>query len=210
MTSMRATVSEMRHMRLPALLPALLLAACASAPMATSPAPQATSAQDEASGSPSAQASPEPTASGGATVADPLLAYELSDVRSGATFTLAELADEKPVLLETMAIWCTNCLAQQREVVRAHDLGDFHSVGVDVDPNERAPELATYADREGFDWRFAIADRELVQLLTERFGFQVSNPPSTPTFVVSGGEIRALEFGRHRSAEELIEELGSG
>jgi hypothetical protein len=94
--------------------------------------------------------------------------------------------------------------------VRAHDLGDFHSVGVDVDPNERAADLAAYAEREGFEWRFVIADRELVRLLTERFGFQVGNPPSTPTFVVSGDSIRALAFGRHRSAEELIEELGVG
>ena len=131
-------------------------------------------------------------------------------MRSGETFSLAELAADKPVLLETMAIWCTTCLSQQREVVRAHDLGDFHSVGIDVDPNERAPDLAAYADREGFDWRFAVADRELAGLLTERFGFEVTNPPSTPTFVISDGTIRALEFGHVRSAEELIEELGAG
>jgi thiol-disulfide isomerase/thioredoxin len=191
---------------------AAALAACAAAPSpadepmtsAAVPTPTAT----ERSSSPSAAPTPSPTDE--AAVADPLLAYELTDVRSGESFTLAELSEDKPVLLETMAIWCSNCLAQQREVVRAHDLGDFHSVGADVDPNERAPDLAAYADREGFDWRFVIADRELVGLLTERFGFQVSNPPSTPTFIVSNGEIRALEFGRHRSAEELIEELGSG
>ena len=108
-----------------------------------------------------------------------------------------------------MAIWCTTCLSQQREVVRAHDLGDFHSVGIDVDPNERAPDLAAYALREGFDWRFAVADRGLASLLTGRFGFEVTNPPSTPTFVISHGVIRALEFGHVRSAEELIQELGA-
>jgi thiol-disulfide isomerase/thioredoxin len=133
------------------------------------------------------------------------------DVRSGATFTLGELAVDKPVLVETMAIWCTTCLAQQREVVDAHQSADFHSVGIDVDPNERAADLADYAEREGFAWRFAMADTELVQLLTDRYGFGVTNPPSTPTFVVStDGGIRALEFGQVRLADELVAELAAG
>jgi thiol-disulfide isomerase/thioredoxin len=153
---------------------------------------------------------PSPVPTDAAAITDPLLAVELTDVRSGETFTLAELAADEPVLLETMAIWCTTCLSQQREVVRAHDLADFHSVGIDVDPNERAPDLADYADREGFDWRFVVADQELVRLLTERFGFEVTNPPSTPTFVVVDGTIRALDFGRLRSAEELVDELAAG
>ena len=169
------------------------------------------------SGSPSSLPVSEPAArpsaspSEAATEADPLLTFELVDVRSGATFTLGELAAEKPVLVETMAIWCTTCLAQQGAVVDAHAIADFHSVGIDVDPNERAADLAEYAEREGFDWLFAMADQQLVGLLTERYGFGVTNPPSTPTFVVStDGSIRALEFGRVRSPEELVAELAAG
>ncbi|MGQ0608151.1 MAG: TlpA family protein disulfide reductase [Chloroflexota bacterium] len=139
-----------------------------------------------------------------------LLSLELMDVRSGDHFTLGELSAERPVLLETMAIWCTTCLSQQREVVKAHALADFHSVGINVDPNEDAGDLAEYADREGFDWRFVKADAELVKLLTDRYGFGVTNPPSTPTFVIADGEVRALEFGRVRSANELVAELGAG
>ena len=146
----------------------------------------------------------------GAPDAGPLLAYELTDVRSGETFTLAELSADRPVVLETMAIWCTTCLSQQREVVQAHELAEFHSVGIDVDPNEEPADLADYADRQGFDWRFVKADAELVKLLTDRYGFGVTNPPSTPTFVVADGQVRALEFGRVRSAEELVAELGAG
>lgn len=142
--------------------------------------------------------------------AGPLLSYQLTDVRSGETFTLGELAADRPVLVETMAIWCVTCLRQQRAVVRAHDAADFHSVGINVDPNENADDLAEYADREGFDWRFVMADAELVQLLTDRYGFGVTNPPSTPTFIVSDGSIRALEFGSVRSAEELVAEIGAG
>jgi thiol-disulfide isomerase/thioredoxin len=161
----------------------------------------------------SPMAAEEPTDAPSATPAaapgtdDPLLVYELVDVRTGEAFTLGTLAAEKPVLVETMAIWCTTCRAQQREVVAAHEHADFHSVGVDVDPNERAEDLAEYAERERFDWRFAMADSELVRLLTERYGFAVTNPPSTPTFVATSEGIRALEFGRVRSADELVAEL---
>ena len=150
-------------------------------------------------------------ATAGASLAGALLKHELAEVRSGERFTLGELASEKPVLVEAMAVWCTTCLAQQRHVVQAHELADFHSVGIDVDPNERAETLADYAEREGFDWRFAMADAALVKLLTDAYGFAVTNPPSTPTFVIStDGTVRALEFGRVRSAEELVAELSSG
>jgi thiol-disulfide isomerase/thioredoxin len=142
--------------------------------------------------------------------AGPLLAHELVDVSTGERFTLGELSADRPVLVETMAIWCVTCLRQQRAVVRAHDLSDFHSVGINVDPNENADDLADYADLEGFDWRFVMADAELVRLLTDLYGFGVTNPPSTPTFIVSHGSIRALEFGRVRSAEELVAELDGG
>jgi thiol-disulfide isomerase/thioredoxin len=187
---------------------ALILAACSAIPS------EGSSEQPEPTVPPTGAVTPEPSRSPAATdgpaATDSLLAFELVDVRSGERFTLSELAADKPVLLETMAIWCTTCLSQQREVVRAHDIADFHSVGIDVDPHERAPELAAYSEREGFDWRFAVADRELVGLLTDRFGFEVTNPPSTPTFIVSGGTIRALEFGRVRSAEELVDEIAAG
>lgn len=148
----------------------------------------------------------------GSTTADPgpLLDYELVDVRSGQQFTLGELAVDRPVLLETMAIWCTTCLSQQRQMVMAHELTEFHSVGINVDPNEQADDLAEYADREGFDWRFVKADAALVQLLTDRYGFGVTNAPSTPTLIVADGQIRALAFGRVRSAEELVSELEAG
>lgn len=142
--------------------------------------------------------------------AQALLDHELVDVTTGEPFTIGELASEKPVLVEAMAVWCTTCLAQQREVVQAHQLADFHSVGIDVDPNERPADLAKYAEREAFEWRFAMADATLVKLLTDTWGFGVTNPPSTPTFVVSDGKVRALDFGRVRSAEELAAELSAG
>lgn len=203
---------------------ATVLVACGSADPVSSPDPVPTVAAP--TDSPDAM-SPAPTTTDGARSPDPtattaaeptpapdaLLAVELTDVRSGETFTLGELAAEHgPVLLEPMAVWCSSCLSQQREVVRAHESGSFASVSLDVDLSEAPEDLASYADREGFDWHFAMADPALYRALQERFGVAVTNPPSTPLIIIGpDGEIRPLEFGRGiRSADELLAELEAG
>jgi thiol-disulfide isomerase/thioredoxin len=189
------------------LLAAVLIAGCTAASPRSTVSPGPTGASPTPLEGPS-QPMSQPGATPSVGAADPLLSMELTDVRSGETFTLAELAADGPVLVETMAIWCTTCRAQMREVVAAHGMAEFISVGIDVDPNERPDDLAAYVQDQGFDWPFVKADGVLVDLLTDRFGFGVTNPPSTPTFVVTADGIRALEFNRVRSAQELIAELG--
>lgn len=199
---------------------AVLLVACASAPAATSSgAPEvgmasATPATSAAPSTARPDGSPEPSPTTSAEApADPLLAVALTDVRTGETFTLAELAAEDgPLLLEPMAVWCSSCRAQQHEVKGAHDLGSFTSVSLDVDLSESPEDLAAYADREGFDWRFAMADASLYRTLQDRFGVGVTNPPLTPLIVIEAdGTVRALEFGTGvRDAERLLAELGVG
>ncbi len=170
---------------------------------AVTPTPSGSSASSQAP-------SPDPTAT---PPADPLLAVELVDVRSGETFTLGALAAEgEPVLLEPMAVWCSSCLSQQRQIVSAHELADFASVSLDVDLSESPADLASYADREGFDWSFAMADADLYRLLQDRFGVAATNPPSTPLIVIDpDGSVRALEFGRGvRDAGQVVAEIGAG
>ena len=78
----------------------------------------------------------------------------LVDTRSGETFTIDEL-NGKLVVIEPMAIWCTNCRIQQGEAAVALDRLDDPDIvylSVDVDPNERAGDLAAYADGSGVDW----------------------------------------------------------
>lgn len=212
----------MRRQLRPLLLLALpiAMASCGPAPETADPHAASRSAAPSAVGSalPSPTTAPATTdASASATpeasaAADALLAVALTDVRSGESFTLAELSADQPVLLEPMAVWCSNCRAQQHEVKRAHADGSFVSVSLDVDLSESAADLAAYADREGFDWQFAMADTDLYRLLQERFGVAVTNPPSTPLIVIEpGGVVRPLEFGQGtRSAEALLAELEGG
>lgn len=199
----------------------LALTACATQPGETLTAPpESMSEAPSAPGGDTALPSSRPSSTGepgettpSAVPTDPLLTVELTDVRSGTTFTLAELAaEEGPILLQPMAIWCSSCKAQQQEVARAHDDGAFASVSLDVDLSEVPEDLARYASDQGWDWRFAMADPALYRLLQERFTPQVTSPPSTPLIVIErDGTVRPLEFGIGvRSAEELLDELGVG
>ena len=55
------------------------------------------------------------------------LGFELTDVQTGETFTMDDFAG-KVVLVETMAMWCPNCVVQANEVRNLHNLlGNLYS-----------------------------------------------------------------------------------
>jgi hypothetical protein len=135
---------------------------------------------------------------------------ELTDVNSGETLTVAGL-EGKVVLVETMAIWCSNCLRQQKEVKALHEaLGmedDLVTLVLDIDPNENAEHLRDYAAKHGFDWTYVVAPREVAREIGQLYGDQFLNPPSTPMLIVDRhGEVHLLPFGR-KSADDLQEAL---
>ena len=135
---------------------------------------------------------------------------ELTDVNSGQVLTVADLKG-KVVLVETMAIWCSKCLSQQKEVKALHEsLGmedDLVTLVLDIDPNENAEHLRDYAAKHGFDWTYAVAPREVAREIGQLYGDQFLNPPSTPMLIVDRhGEVHLLPFGR-KSADELQEAL---
>ncbi len=132
---------------------------------------------------------------------------ELVDARTGESFTIDSLKG-KVVGIEPMAIWCSNCRAQQGEASAALDTlasDDIVFISVDVDPNEQPDELAKYSERFGFDWRFVVATPEVARSLAEAFGDQILSPPSTP-FILIGkdGAVVDQHFG-HRGANELVD-----
>lgn len=184
----------MRRPWLALLLLAFALAACGASPGAGGSSAPATGAPTGAAGGP-----------------DPLLAVQLVDVTSGRTISLGSLAAQRPVLLETMAIWCTNCRSQQDQVREAHASADFTSISLDVDPNEVADDLKRYAALHGYDWHFALAGRSLAGELRDRFGTSVLNPPSTPKILLRpDGSVTALDFNRIYSAAELAALINAG
>ena len=134
----------------------------------------------------------------------------LTDVRSGETFTIADFKGQV-VLVETLAMWCSNCLKQQGQVLALHDLigerDDFVSLGIDIDPNENAAALSSYIDNNGFDWLYTVAPTEVAREIGQLYGDQFLNPPSTPMLIIDrNGEVHPLPFGI-KSADSLLEAL---
>jgi cytochrome oxidase Cu insertion factor (SCO1/SenC/PrrC family) len=131
---------------------------------------------------------------------------ELVDVQTGKTFTMNDYAG-KVVLLETMAMWCPNCLVQGNEVRNLHEaLGnpdDFISVSLDVDINEDEASLKEYASSYGFDWHFAVAPLEVARALGNLYTAQYLNPPLAPMLIIDrDGNVHHLEYGM-KDAETL-------
>jgi thiol-disulfide isomerase/thioredoxin len=147
----------------------------------------------------------ETAVGGGDTATDPAWrSTELTDVRSGETFTIDGLKG-KLVAIEPMAIWCSNCRIQQREAMTALAAvasDDLVYIGVDVDPNEQVDALAAYAEEQGFDWMFAVASKDVARSLAAEFGDQVLSPPSTPLILLGpGGTVIETHFGIRGAAE---------
>lgn len=131
----------------------------------------------------------------------------LTDASTGQAFTINDFKG-KVVLVETLAMWCSNCKKQQGQVKALHDLlgerDDFISLGLDIDLNENAADLKGYVESNGFDWMYAVATQDIAQDLSKHYGDQFLNPPSTPMLVIDRkGEAHPLPFGI-KSADELL------
>lgn len=184
----------------------LLLASCASAPAAPAqPAVDSASVMEE-------KPADAPQTDSGTTESAPAVEIpnwftrDLTDVNTGMVFRVADFQG-KVVLVETMAVWCSKCLSQQREVARLHEIlgerDDFISLGIDIDPNEDVSQLTGYVKNNGFDWLYIVASGEVVNDISALYGNQYLNPPSTPMLIIDKrGEEHLLPFGI-KSAEEL-------
>ncbi len=149
---------------------------------------------------------PEPTATPLITATPEWFDMELVDARTGEVFTINDYAG-KVILLETMAIWCPNCVLQGNEVRKLHDLlgnpDDLISISLDVDYNEDQASLKEYATNYGFDWHFAVAPLLVARALGNLYSAQYLNPPLSPMMVIDrNGEVHHLEYGE-KEAETL-------
>ena len=134
---------------------------------------------------------------------------ELTDARTGETFTFADFSG-RPVFVEPMATWCTNCRRQLGNVRDARaQLGDDGPVfiGLSLETNISDAELAQYQGDHGYDWLFAVMTPELLQQLSDAFGRSITSAPSTPHFIIRpDGTFTDLVTGIE-SADEIVQQL---
>ena len=131
---------------------------------------------------------------------------ELTDAQTGEVFTMNDYAG-KVVLVETMAIWCPNCIVQANEVRNLRELlgnpDDLISVSLDVDFNEDEASLKEYASGFGFDWHFSVAPLLVARALGNLYSAQYLNPPLSPMLIIDReGNVHELEYGK-KNAETL-------
>lgn len=201
------------------LLLSLAVAACAAPPdmaprveagSATAAPTVATAATPDAS--PTEAATPDPSgapvAGGDARAALDALPWatsELVDVATGQPFRIADLAG-RTIFIETMAIWCSNCRAQQarfRDALATLDPALVAYVVLTVDPGETADALARYRAEQGFTGSYAVAGRDVSAALVEAFGPNAINPPSVPVVIVRPDGSTEFSTGP-KSAEEIV------
>lgn len=137
-----------------------------------------------------------------------ILTLPFTDIHSGQNLTLASFAG-KTVLVEGMAAWCSNCLAQQQQVALARQKfgANVIDISLGIDVSEDAPLLLKYAADKGFTWTFGLANKPLMDALVAKYGRAVTNPSNTPMFIVApDGTLSALISGGH-SADDLVSQV---
>jgi len=134
----------------------------------------------------------------------------LTNVSTGESFTINDLKG-KVILVETMAVWCSNCFRQQTNVKTLHEVlgerDDFVSLGMDIDPNEDGEKLKSFVESNGFDWMYTVSPAEVSREIASLYGGQFLNPPSTPMLIIDRhGEAHPLPFGI-KSVDDLTQAL---
>ena len=134
--------------------------------------------------------------------------HQFTDAATRETFRISDFKGSKVVLVETLALWCSNCLRQQQQVRELHSLlgerDDFISIGINIDTSEDLGMVANYVNNNGFDWLYGVAPDEIIGDISATLGGQFLNPPSTPIVLIDKeGNQFPLPFGI-KSADTLL------
>jgi thiol-disulfide isomerase/thioredoxin len=134
---------------------------------------------------------------------------ELKDVIQGDYYKISDFSD-KPVLLESFAVWCPTCTKQQKEIKKLHsDVGgDIVSISLNTDVNENEDLILNHAKKNGFTWIYSVSPTDFSQGLINEFGVSVVNAPSAPVILICPGQqkTKLLRSGI-KSPDELKSEI---
>ncbi len=136
---------------------------------------------------------------------------ELTDVATGQIFKISDFKG-KPVLLESFAVWCPTCLAQQKQIkkVSQSEGDDIIHISLDTDPNEDAAKVREHMERNGLDWYFVVSPVELTQALINEFGLKIVAAPRAPVVLICEDQSTRFLRSGLKSADELVSEVEKG
>lgn len=117
--------------------------------------------------------SPGPAGTLNGPPADDWTSIPLTDAVSGRQFTVQELmADGKPVIIHTFAVWCPTCTIQLGESTKlqSDNPGTYTVLCLDIDPREDADAIRKHVSKNGFSGLFAAAPSAMSNSLIKSFG----------------------------------------
>jgi thiol-disulfide isomerase/thioredoxin len=136
---------------------------------------------------------------------------ELTDVASGEIFKISDFKG-KPILLESFAVWCPTCLAQQMEIKKVHQSEgeSIIHISLNTDPNEDDDKVRDHIERNELDWFFAISPVELTEALIDEFGLNFVSAPRAPVALICKDQSSRFLRSGIKNADELISEVREG
>jgi thiol-disulfide isomerase/thioredoxin len=131
--------------------------------------------------------------------ADPAwVTMDLTDVKTGKVFKISDFKG-KVIMIESMAIWCPNCLREgkhMKELQTIYGRDDLVVVTLDIDLHEDPDMLKSYAQQNGFDWAFVVAPLPMMRDIGNLYGARFMDPTLSPTLVINRkSEIYKMGFG---------------
>ncbi len=154
---------------------------------------------------------PTPTPTPTPPTATAWMDIELTDVATGQRFKISDFKG-KPVLLESFAVWCPTCTAQQKETkkLKQREGEAIIHISLDTDPNEDEAKIREHLQRNGFDWFYAVSPIELTNALIDEFGIRIVSAPSVPMILICEDQsTRYLKRGV-KSSDDLLSEIAKG
>ncbi|QRV15866.1 redoxin domain-containing protein [Haloterrigena salifodinae] len=106
----------------------------------------------------------------------------LTDVTSGEEFRVEDA--ERPVIVHTFSTGCAVCRSQDREFDALYPNADVEIVDLTIYSNDDPETLRSYANEEGYEWRFGTATDEVTSDLISDFGREVTSSANSPVIVV--------------------------
>lgn len=132
----------------------------------------------------------------GESTDEPAPEPEAVDVSEDATWRTASLTDvtsdeefrvedaERPVIVHTFSTGCAVCRSQDREFGALYPNADVEIVDLTIYSNDDPETLRSYANEEGYEWRFGTATDEVTSDLISDFGREVTSSANSPVIVV--------------------------
>jgi thiol-disulfide isomerase/thioredoxin len=143
------------------------------------------------------------------TLSPEILNTKLTDLNTGKDFKLNDF--DKPILIESFAVWCPTCTRQQKITKELHEeIGESAiSISLDTDPNEDESKILEHTQRNGFTWRYAISPPDLTRTFIDIFGVGFANAPQAPMVLICPDHSAELLKRGVKSTSQLKEAISS-